>query len=72
MGVMFDICVLFDTVAIYLAYSEELLKIKELLLKVTEDGYTIIDEENGDQVRTAVEWVSIDMFYAHLTDTLLN
>jgi len=46
---------LFDTVAIYMAFSEELLVMEDLGVRVTDDGYTRIDE-NAKVVRCAMEW----------------
>jgi len=42
--------ILFDTVAIYLGFSEELLKIEDLKIEVTDEGMTKISE-NGNSIR---------------------
>ena len=52
---------LFDTVAVYLAFSEELLEIEELGLRVTDDGYTRLDE-TARPVRCAMEWRDLSAF----------
>jgi len=46
---------LFDTVAIYLAIHPELAEVRELPLRVTDDGFTRV-EEGAKKVRCAVKW----------------
>ena len=52
---------LFDTVAVYLAFSEELLEMEEMGLRVTDDGYTLPDE-NAKPVRCAMRWRDLSAF----------
>lgn len=52
---------LFDTVAIYLAFSEELLIMEKLGIRVTDDGYTVIDD-NAKQINCATEWKDLPAF----------
>lgn len=52
---------LFDTVAIYLALSEELLEMEDLPIRVTDDGFTPI-EEGARKTRCATRWKSLDAF----------
>jgi inosine-uridine nucleoside N-ribohydrolase len=52
---------LFDTVAVYLAISNELLKIEELPIRVTDDGYTVIDAM-GKPMSVATEWKDLGRF----------
>ncbi|MGI5819285.1 MAG: nucleoside hydrolase [Armatimonadota bacterium] len=61
--------VLFDTVAVYLAFSEELLEIEELPVVVTDDGYTRIDEA-GTMLRAATRWRDLDGYLDFLVDRL--
>ncbi len=61
---------LYDTVAIYLAYSDKLLKMETLKLSVTEDGRTIIDPKNGNDVNVALEWKDLDAFEKLLTERI--
>ncbi|MDA0790737.1 MAG: nucleoside hydrolase [Proteobacteria bacterium] len=61
---------LFDTVAIYLAFSEALLEVEELALCVTDDGVTVIDD-SGKLIRVATEWQNLDGFYDLLVERLL-
>jgi len=61
---------LYDTVAIYLAFAEELLVLETLGIQVTDDGYTRIDEA-AKPVRCATEWRDLgafeDLLVARLT-----
>ena len=60
---------LFDTVAVYLAMSTGLAKMEELGIRVTDDGYTRI-EENGKAVNCATEWKDLSAFEDFLVDRL--
>lgn len=63
--------VLYDCVAIYLAFSEELLEIEELGLRVTDDGRTVIDD-SAKRIRCATAWKDQAAFETFLTQRLLN
>jgi len=63
--------VLYDTVAIYLAFSEEMLDIEELVIKVTDDGYTIITK-NAPIIRCATGWKDLNGFEKFLVDRLIK
>lgn len=63
---------LFDTVAVYLGYSEELVEMEELPLVVTDDGYTRIDQEEGRPTRCALRWKDLDAYENHLVARLLG
>ncbi len=60
---------LFDTVAIYLAMSTDLVKIEELPIKVTDDGYTKI-EEGAQEIKCATEWKDMGGFEDFLVSRL--
>ncbi|MCX6903933.1 MAG: nucleoside hydrolase [Verrucomicrobia bacterium] len=60
---------LFDTVAVYLAFSQELCKMERVGLRVTDDGFTRIDEK-AKPVNAAVEWKSLDGFRDLLVERL--
>lgn len=53
--------ILFDTVAIYLAFSDELLLMEELGIRVTDDGYTVIDD-SAKTVTCATDWRDLPAF----------
>ncbi len=63
--------VLYDTVAIYLGFSEEFLNIEELPIEVTSRGLTKISE-NGNLIRCAISWKDLDAFKALLVDRLIH
>jgi len=60
---------LFDTVGIYLAMSTELVKMEKLGVRVTDDGYTRIDE-NAKVINCATEWKDLGAFEDFLVDRL--
>ncbi len=60
---------LFDTVAIYLAMSTDLAKMEKLGIKVTDDGYTRIDER-AKVVNCAMEWKDLGAFEDFLVKRL--
>ena len=60
---------LFDTVAIYLAFSEELLVMEELGIRVTDDGYTVIDD-NAKRINCAMDWKDLSAFEDFLVQRL--
>ena len=57
--------VLYDTVAVYLAFSEELLAMEDLPIRVTDDGYTVIDE-NAKTMHVATDWKDLTAFKTFL------
>ncbi len=61
--------VLFDTVAVYLALSEDLLVMENVGLKVTQDGFTTIDTQ-GKKTRCAVRWKDLPGFQSFLARRL--
>jgi hypothetical protein len=63
--------ILFDTVAIYLAFSETLLEIAEIKIAINDDGKTVIDED-GKSIRVATDWQDLPAFYELLIERLLN
>jgi inosine-uridine nucleoside N-ribohydrolase len=62
---------LFDTVAVYLSVSEELLKMETLPVVVTDDGFTRIDEK-GKKLRCAMEWKDLGAYEDFLVRRLLT
>jgi len=65
--------VLFDTVAVYLALPgpKPLLEMKELRIKVTGDGMTVIDPA-GAKMTVATQWKDLEGFRDLLVKTLLS
>lgn len=60
---------LFDTVAVYLAVDADFVKMEELPLEVTDEGFTVIDSE-GSPMRVATEWKNMDAFEDWLVERL--
>jgi inosine-uridine nucleoside N-ribohydrolase len=58
---------LFDTVAVYLAFSRQFCKMERLGLRVTDDGFTVTDD-SAKQMNVATEWKDLDGF----RDLLVN
>jgi inosine-uridine nucleoside N-ribohydrolase len=52
---------LFDTVAVYLAFSEQLLVMERLGIRVTDDGYTVIDDK-AKAIDCAMGWRDLMAF----------
>ena len=53
--------ILFDTVAIYLAFSEELLVMEKLGIRVTDKGHTVIDD-SAKHINCATDWKDLPAF----------
>jgi len=53
--------VLFDTVAVYLAFSEELLQMERLGIRVTDEGYTVV-EAGAKEINCALDWKDLPAF----------
>ncbi len=62
---------LFDTVAVYMAYSLELLQMETMRLSITDAGLTVRDED-GAAVQVALAWRDLPAFREHLTERLLR
>ena len=60
---------LYDTVAVYLAFSESLLEMEQLPIIVTDDGKTLVDD-SGQMVNCAMNWKDQDAFETFLADRL--
>ena len=60
---------LFDTVAIYLAMTSELVKMEKLPIRVDDEGYTRIDE-GAKVMRCATAWKDLGAFEDYLVDRL--
>jgi inosine-uridine nucleoside N-ribohydrolase len=61
--------VLFDTVAIHLARSQEWLRMEELPIVVADDGFTRIDPK-GKKIWCAMAWTDQRAFELHLVERL--
>jgi inosine-uridine nucleoside N-ribohydrolase len=61
--------VLFDTVAVYLSISHDLCRMERFGIRVTEDGFTRIDE-HAKQMEVATEWKNLDGYRDFLVNRL--
>ncbi len=61
--------ILFDTVAIYLSLSQKLLDMEKLGIRVTDDGYTVIDGK-AKTVNCATKWKDLAAFEDFLVERL--
>ncbi len=64
--------VLFDTVAIHLAYTTRHLTMERLPIRVTDDGYTVIDEQAGKPMQVATQWQDLEAFRRELVTRLTS
>ncbi len=53
--------ILFDTVAVHLAYSTEYLRMERMGLRVTDEGFTVPDE-NAPPMEVALDWTDLPAF----------
>jgi inosine-uridine nucleoside N-ribohydrolase len=61
--------VLFDAVAVYLAFSEELLVMEKLGIRVTDDGTTVVDD-SARTINCATAWKDLPAFEDFLVQRL--
>jgi len=52
---------LFDTVAVYLAFADEWCLMENLGLRITDDGYTLLDQ-SAKPIRCATAWRDLQAF----------
>ncbi len=64
--------VLFDCVAVYLAYAEDYVNTETFRFRITDDGYTVRDNEGPFSARVAMTWKNLPAFHDHLTARLLG
>ena len=62
--------ILYDTVAVYLAFADELLEMRKLKLIIDDEGFTRIDE-SGREVDAAIGWKQEAAFNELLVSYLL-
>jgi inosine-uridine nucleoside N-ribohydrolase len=63
--------VLYDTVAVYLAFAEDLCEVEPRRLVVDDEGFTRVDEK-GKEVRCALAWKDLPAFERLLTERLIR
>jgi inosine-uridine nucleoside N-ribohydrolase len=60
---------LHDTVAVYLAFADDLLVIQDMGIRITDDGYTVVDDQ-AKHVRCAISWRDLEAYHTFLADRL--
>lgn len=62
---------LFDTVAVYLAYSQAFCTMERLGIRVTDDGMTVVDN-GGKAMQVATDWKSLEGYCEFLVKRLTS
>lgn len=62
--------ILFDTVAVHLAYSTQFLMMEPMRLRVDDKGFTVPDPQ-GQVINVALAWQDLEGYYAELVRRLL-
>ncbi|MFT5365604.1 MAG: inosine-uridine nucleoside N-ribohydrolase [Candidatus Latescibacterota bacterium] len=63
--------VLFDTVAVYLAYTTKHLVMKNMGIRITDEGVTA-PAPDAQHMDVALDWTDLDAFHQYLTERLLS
>ncbi len=63
--------ILYDTVAVHLAYTTRYLKMETLGVRVTDDGFTVIDP-NAQPMHVAIDWLNYEGYCDELTERVLR
>lgn len=63
---------LFDTVAVYMAYSEDWLEFEEITFTVSDEGYTLRDPQGPYTLKVAMQWKDKAAYLRHLSRRLLG
>ncbi len=64
--------ILFDTVAVYLAYSRDHVMVELMRLHITDDGMTVRADDGACHLEVALHWRDLNAFLEHLTARLLG
>lgn len=62
---------LYDTVAVYLAFSQDLCEVETLPIRVTDEGKTVIDE-SAKSMSVATDWKDLSKFEDLLVERLIQ
>lgn len=68
---MTESSILFDTVAVHLAYSSEFLSVKNMNIHIDDNGYTVLDEK-AKAIKCALEWTDMHGYEEYLVKRLLS
>jgi inosine-uridine nucleoside N-ribohydrolase len=62
--------VLFDTVAVHLAYSTDYLKMEKMRIRIDDAGFTVVDDD-AREINVATDWIDLDAYQEYLADRLI-
>ncbi|MCX6377271.1 MAG: nucleoside hydrolase [Armatimonadetes bacterium] len=63
--------ILFDTVAVHLAYSTEYLSMEDMGIRVTDEGFTVPDRDCR-RIHVALDWADLDGYETNLVSRLMG
>ena len=63
---------LFDNVAVYMAYADDLLEYESIRFSITDDGYTRRDPQGLYTAQVAIRWRDLPAFHRHLSRRILG
>jgi len=63
--------ILFDTVAVHLAYSTDFLRLETLGIRVRDDGFTVRDT-GAPRMQVAMDWTDLPAYEDYLVDRLVQ
>jgi inosine-uridine nucleoside N-ribohydrolase len=63
--------ILFDTVAVHLARTTEFLQMRQMRLRVDDQGF-LLNDERGQAINVAMEWKDLEGYKQFLVDCLLE
>ena len=63
---------LFDSVAVYMAYSDAYLAYEKVTFRVTDDGFTVREPDGPYTMNVALRWKDLPAFKRHLSQRLLG
>lgn len=64
--------ILFDTVAVFLAYSHDFLSMKMMNIEIDYRGFMLFDTPNAKPVLVALDWTDLDAYKKHLTSRIAD
>jgi hypothetical protein len=62
---------LFDTVAVHLAYSNKFLKMKTMKIIIDDKGFTR-KSDTGQPINVAIAWSDLDGYHKYLVERLIT
>ncbi len=64
--------ILFDTVAVYLAYTQENLKMQTFNIEIDDGGHMLLGTPDGNPVNAAIDWIDLGAYEEYLVNRLLS